>query len=188
MHWQSQRNSTAKPRNDPFFPLNISIFLWVLFIIVYEYYPLMALKPQCLSGVTRGLGKRHPVRTGRTMSSSLHCPKCGALVTEDAIYCSKCGSVLQSQQSITPLSPSSYPPVRGTIRTYAILGFISAFLGLLVVPEIFGSVAIILGAYTWRRERDGSQNMGLIVLVLGIICMMVGIYYTSYFSLGDILP
>jgi ketosteroid isomerase-like protein len=64
------------------------------------------------------------------------------------------------QQLIAPLSPqltpssssSSHPPRRDNTRTLAILGFISAFLSLLIVPEIFGSVTIVLGAYTWRRE------------------------------------
>jgi membrane-bound ClpP family serine protease len=82
----------------------------------------------------------------------------------------------------------SYPPARNMARTFAILGFISAVLSLLIVPEIFGSVAIVLGAYTWRRERDDSRNLGLIVLIFGIICMLVGLYFTSFFELGDLLP
>jgi hypothetical protein len=89
----------------------------------------------------------------------------------------------------TPTSSApSYAPARNMTRRFAILGFISAVLSLIIVPEVFGSVAIVLGAYTWRRERDDSQNLGLIVLILGIICMLVGLYFTSYFELGDLLP
>jgi hypothetical protein len=90
--------------------------------------------------------------------------------------------------SIPPSSAPSYAPVRNMTRRFAILGSISAVLSLLIVPEIFGSAAIILGAYTWRRERDDSQNLGLTVLILGILCMLVGLYFTSYFELGDLLP
>jgi hypothetical protein len=70
-------------------------------------------------------------------------------------------------------------------RTYAILGFISAVLSLLIVPELFGSAAIVLGAYTWRKKQG---NLGLIVLILGIICMTVGIEVTAPFWLGSLLP
>jgi membrane-bound ClpP family serine protease len=70
-------------------------------------------------------------------------------------------------------------------RTYAILGFISAVLSLFIVPELFGSAAIVLGAYTWRKKQG---NLGLIVLILGIICMIVGIEVTAPFWLGGLLP
>jgi hypothetical protein len=78
-----------------------------------------------------------------------------------------------------------HPPRRG----YAALvsfGLLCAFLSLIIVPEIFGSTAIILGAYVWRMERDESRNRGFIVLILGIIFMITGIYFTSNFTLGDL--
>jgi membrane-bound ClpP family serine protease len=46
-----------------------------------------------------------------------------------------------------------------------------------MLPEIFGSVAIVLGAYTWRRERG---NLGIILVIVGIICMIVGIELTTF--------
>jgi len=79
----------------------------------------------------------------------------------------------------------SRPPAIGGISTYT-LGTISAMLSLFVVPEVFGSAAIILGAYTWRREQN--SNRGLYVLVLGIAFMLVGIYFTAYFGLFDLIP
>jgi membrane-bound ClpP family serine protease len=72
-------------------------------------------------------------------------------------------------------------------KEYANFGLISAVLSLFIVPEIFGSAAIILGAYAWKREL-GNSNRGLSVLVLGIICMLIGIYFTSLFELGDLIP
>lgn len=68
------------------------------------------------------------------------------------------------------------------------LGFISAILSLWIIPEIFGPVAILLGAYAWRMEGPNSRNLGLVVIIAGIICMLVGIYYTSYFGLYNFLP
>jgi hypothetical protein len=95
---------------------------------------------------------------------------------------------VETMSSTLPPSAPSYPPAGNTSRRFAILGFISAFLSLLIVPEIFGSAAILLGAYTWRKEREGSRNLGLIILILGIICMLVGLYFTAYPTLGDLLP
>jgi hypothetical protein len=68
------------------------------------------------------------------------------------------------------------------------LGLISAIISLLILPEIFGSVAILLGAYVWRMEGPNSRNLGLVVIIAGIVCMLVGLYYTSYFGLYNILP
>jgi ketosteroid isomerase-like protein len=82
-----------------------------------------------------------------------------------------------SPQSTSSPSTPSYPPTRDRTRTYAIVGFISAVLGLFMLPEIFGSVAIVLGSYTWRRERG---NLGIILVIVGIICMIVGIELTTF--------
>jgi hypothetical protein len=57
-------------------------------------------------------------------------------------------------------------------------GILSAVVSLLLLSEIFGSIAIILGAYAWKEEPD--SRLGITVVVLGIICMLVGIYVTAY--------
>ena len=80
---------------------------------------------------------------------------------------------------------SPYPPRRGYAGLVS-LGLLCAFLSLIIVPEIFGSAAIIFGAYVWRMERDDSRNRGLMVLILGIIFMITGIYFTSYLTLGNL--
>jgi ketosteroid isomerase-like protein len=82
-----------------------------------------------------------------------------------------------SSQSTPSPSPTSYPPARDRTRRYAIVGFISAIVSLFILPEIFGSVAIVLGAYAWRRERG---NLGIILVIVGILCMIVGIEYTAF--------
>jgi len=70
-------------------------------------------------------------------------------------------------------------------RTYGTLGLMSAILSLLVLADVFGPVAIILGAYTWRKEPESS--FGLTVLILGIVCMLVGIYFTAFPDLIDLI-
>jgi hypothetical protein len=69
---------------------------------------------------------------------------------------------------------------------YFILGIASAAFGLFVLPELLCSAGIIMGAYLWRREA-GKRNRGLGVVILGILCMLVGLYFTSIISLGKIL-
>jgi len=125
-----------------------------------------------------------------------YCPKCSTLVPEGATFCNACGSPLQPQQPVAHPSPqSTYSPSPQSTqppwtqpylptRRLANLGLISAFLSLFIVPEVFGPVAIVLGAYAWRRERG---NLGIRVVIFGIICMLVGLYFTAYFALGDLL-
>jgi membrane-bound ClpP family serine protease len=99
---------------------------------------------------------------------------------------SNVSSVPESTQSV---NPSSYSlPQKRSAAFYFYIGLLCAFISLLVVPEIFGSAAIILGAYTWRMERDGNRNRGLVLIIIGIVAMLVGIYYTAYFGIYNILP
>lgn len=79
----------------------------------------------------------------------------------------------------------SYPQAGGMTKSNAIYGVISALISLFIVPEIFGPVAIVFGAYTWKMEQG---NRGLYVLIFGIICMLIGIYFTSIFALIDLIP
>jgi len=68
---------------------------------------------------------------------------------------------------------------------YFILGIGSAAIGLFFLPELLDSLAIVVGAYLWRREA-GERNRGLGIVILGILCMLVGLYFTSVISLGSL--
>lgn len=77
------------------------------------------------------------------------------------------------------------PQERVRVGLYSSIGIFCAFLSLLIVPEIFGAAAIILEAYVWKHEQG---NRGLVLIILGVICMLVGVYFTSYFALIDLVP
>jgi hypothetical protein len=100
---------------------------------------------------------------------------------------SSLSSVPESPQSSA--NPPSYSILqKQSSATYFNIGILCAVISVIVLPEVFGSAAIILGAYAWRLERDENRNRGLLLIILGIVAMLVGIYYTSYFALYDILP
>lgn len=133
-----------------------------------------------------------PLSTPWYLKPLPNCPKCGASVAANATVCSNCGSPLRPQQSMEASSPQPAPPrwytspqpSRGLGRSYFMYGIISAVVSLFFLSEIFGSVAIILGAHTWKKEEG---NRGLTLIILGIICMLVGIYFTAYPLLIDLL-
>ena len=85
-------------------------------------------------------------------------------------------------------NPSSLTPQKRNASLHFDLGLVCAFVSLFLIPEIFGSAAIILGAYTWRLESGQIKNRGLLLVIFGIITMLVGIYYTSLFGIYNILP
>jgi ketosteroid isomerase-like protein len=85
----------------------------------------------------------------------------------------------------TPQTAPPHPPARDETGMFTILGLIGAVLSLFIIPEIFGSMSIILGAYMWRREQG---NRGIIIVILGIVSMIVGIEVTAAFWLGSLLP
>jgi hypothetical protein len=90
------------------------------------------------------------------------------------------------QLSIPPSGPYD-PSAADLSKRYANWGFICAVASLFIVPEIFGSIAIILGAYAWKLE-PGDTKHGRDILILGIVCMFVGLYSTSFFALYDLIP
>ena len=87
-----------------------------------------------------------------------------------------------------PTSTSPLTTKRRRAPKYFIFGLICAFLSMFVVPEVFGSAAIILGAYTWRLDSGEKKSRGLLLVIFGIITMLIGIYYTSYLGVYNILP
>jgi hypothetical protein len=68
-------------------------------------------------------------------------------------------------------------PRPSSARRLGNFGILSAIASLFLLSEIFGSVAIILGAYAMRSEPD--SRIGIIVVILGITCMLIGIYVTA---------
>ncbi len=92
-------------------------------------------------------------------------------------------SVVESSQNTSPYMRQKRSP-----SLFFNLGAVSAIIGLIVFPEIFCSVAIILGAYTWRLEAGQNRNRGIALVIFGIVAMLVGIYYTSFYGLFNILP
>ena len=90
--------------------------------------------------------------------------------------------------SINPSSgkPSSpHPNASRSSGMQVALAVLLAILGLFIFPEVFDSAAIILGAYIWRNQKG---NTGLYIIILGIVCMLVGLYLTAFFILGDFFP
>jgi membrane-bound ClpP family serine protease len=90
----------------------------------------------------------------------------------------------KTSSSSIPSPP--YAPTTGKAARYASFGMLSAIVTLFVLPEIFGSAAIILGAYSWKNDTTTS-NRGLFVIILGIACMLLGIYALSYIRLVDLI-
>jgi hypothetical protein len=84
---------------------------------------------------------------------------------------------------------SAYAQPKGTKgRTYFIIGGLCGVISLFILPEIFGTASAVLGAYVWRLDWAEPNNRGVWVVILGVVFMLVGIYYTSLFGLYNILP
>lgn len=95
-----------------------------------------------------------------------------------------------TRQSGEPSAPanaptSTYPYIKPSTRTHYALGVICAFVGLFFIPEILSSVAIVLGAYSWRKDQG---NQGLYLVIFGIVSMLVGLYVTAFITIGSLIP
>jgi len=95
-------------------------------------------------------------------------------------------TVSRQQGSTSSKPPDAFGMKSERNEYYYILGIGSAAVGLFFLPELLDSLAIVVGAYVWRKEA-GDGNRGLGIVILGIICMLVGLYFTSVVSLGSLL-
>jgi hypothetical protein len=95
-----------------------------------------------------------------------------------------CSKVSLSSESPPTTPSSSQPMTPRTTGTHIGIAIFCAIVGLLIFPEIFDSVAIILGAYAWKRQQG---NVGFYVVILGIACMLIGMYFTAFIIL-DLFP
>jgi hypothetical protein len=85
---------------------------------------------------------------------------------------------------IDAIKMTQMPAPSGKFRLLIFVGGLSAIIGLFFFPEIFEAIAILLGAYTWRNERGMG---GLYLIIVGIAFMILGIYYTSYYSFANFI-
>ena len=95
-----------------------------------------------------------------------------------------CSKVSLSSESPPTTPSSSYQMTPRAAGMHVGMAVVCAVVGLFIFPEIFDSVAIILGAYAWKRQQG---NRGLYVVILGIACMLIGVYFTS-FMIGNLFP
>jgi hypothetical protein len=76
-------------------------------------------------------------------------------------------------------------PAQRPSRSYGWLGILCGFLSLTFLSEIFGSLSIILGAMQIKKEPESS--FGIIVVIVGVLTLLIGIYFTAYPLLVDLL-
>jgi hypothetical protein len=84
--------------------------------------------------------------------------------------------------------PTYAQPQKRNAGTYANVGILCAIVALFIFPEAFGAAGIVLGAYAWRLDAGERRNRGLWAIIVSIVFMLLGIYYTSYYGLYNILP
>lgn len=85
---------------------------------------------------------------------------------------------------MTYSSPSPRASRAAAPNRYATLGILGAIASLFILPEIFGFVAVILGAMVWKNEQG---NKGLYIIVAGLVCMVIGIEITASIYLGGFI-
>ena len=88
----------------------------------------------------------------------------------------------------TPNYPSYGMQPKQNAGLYTYIGIFCAVIALFILPEIFGAAAAVLGAYVFRLDCGTTRNRGLWIVILGVVFMLIGIYYTSIFALYQILP
>lgn len=88
-----------------------------------------------------------------------------------------------------PQPTMSYGQIKKrSVSLYVNAGVLCAIIGAFIFPEILCSAGIILGAYAWRLDANEQGNRGLAVIIIGIVAMLIGLYYVAFITVGDFLP
>lgn len=87
-----------------------------------------------------------------------------------------------SETPSTTTQPAPYQLKPPSTNAHIGIAVLCAIIGLAIFPEIFDAIAIILGAYAWKKQ---DKNTGLYVVILGIASIWISVYLTSFLLIGD---
>lgn len=98
----------------------------------------------------------------------MYCPSCGEEVDEGNSFCPSCGNDLDGEGQ-PPVEESSGERI--SKRGYVWLSLLLAAGSVVIVPIVFGPLALFSGAQVYRR---GDERSGIVLLAVAGICMIVG--------------
>jgi hypothetical protein len=114
------------------------------------------------------------------------CFNCGTSVESDDVYWPNCGTSLSGEE-VDPADPNREgsanptPDGDGDYEWFKIGGVVSAFLAILIVPILFGPLAMVDG---WYLHRKGERQWGWAIAIGGFVCMALGIALAVLVALG----
>lgn len=115
------------------------------------------------------------------------CPTCGKEYSLEVSYCNNCGSQVPPSSVNAPYAVPQYQPqnpmthakpkAKLNFTAYIIGGIISALVALFFFPPVFGMIALFCGGHMLVKSDYGDQKLiGLFIIVLGVICLIYGIF------------
>jgi hypothetical protein len=114
----------------------------------------------------------------------MFCPDCGAENPGSNTFCEQCGANLAPIAA--PVPPASVPvqtpssPSRPDVGWFGTAGIIVALISTVVIPIIFGPIAIVLGFIGHSR----GDPRGKIAIALGVVCMLIGFALSYILFIG----
>ena len=76
----------------------------------------------------------------------------------------------------TPMNDTMVDARGGTARTLTIIGFVSAAIGVFLLPIVFATAAIVLGIIAYRK----GDNLGVWAAVAGLAAFAVNIALAAW--------
>lgn len=102
-----------------------------------------------------------------------YCPECGKDLVDNPKFCPECGKELKEEKLKRQKEG----------RKYSILGIVFAFCSLIVLPIIFGPLAVIFGTIAVLKD---DKELGIVAIVLGVvlatISFLIGMYFLSQYG------
>lgn len=86
-----------------------------------------------------------------------------------------------------PAEPAPPPPPPKDYRSHITVGYLLAFVSTLVVPPVFGPIAMAIGWVVYRNAGGHQRQQGLFVLAAGFVGMAVGMAVGLWVQEADLL-
>jgi len=92
---------------------------------------------------------------------------CGATLSIGARFCQVCGR----QAAAAAIMPAYAEPASRGFPAWGIASIICSLIALVLVPFLFGALAILFGFFAWRENR----GVGTALMIAGGVSIVVGI-------------